>query len=360
MERLTRTAPAVFAVGEDYQIMVEVTAPALMWVEVDGEEYFDESNGIVRSSVTTHRMTVPMEALDRAGKYSVCYRKIIDRKPYFAETEDVVREDFGFHPVRKGKAIAFQIADAHNMTDAPIAACREFEKKFGDIDFLILNGDVIDHSGRIENFHNIYVICDALTGGTKPVIFSRGNHDLRGFFAENFAEHTPVMNGNTFYSFTLGDIAGIVLDCGEDKTDDHAEYGHTVACHGFRLRETRWLEKTLDGGFGEGAAHRVVICHVPFTWKIGGIFDIEPEIYSGWAKTLAGSFRPELMITGHMHELYTAEPGDERERFRSPCAVVTGSLPKREGHDYFAGSGFIFDKDGIKTVFCDSEGKVLD
>ena len=57
MERLTRTAPAVFAVGEDYQIMVEVTAPALMWVEVDGEEYFDESNGIVRSSVTTHRMT---------------------------------------------------------------------------------------------------------------------------------------------------------------------------------------------------------------------------------------------------------------------------------------------------------------
>ena len=67
MERLTRTAPAVFAVGEDYQIMVEVTAPALMWVEVDGEEYFDESNGIVRSSVTTHRMTVPMEALDRAG-----------------------------------------------------------------------------------------------------------------------------------------------------------------------------------------------------------------------------------------------------------------------------------------------------
>ena len=93
--------------------MVEVTAPALMWVEVDGEEYFDESNGIVRSSVTTHRMTVPMEALDRAGKYSVCYRKIIDRKPYFAETEDVVREDFDFHPVRKGKAIAFQIADAH-------------------------------------------------------------------------------------------------------------------------------------------------------------------------------------------------------------------------------------------------------
>lgn len=51
------------------------------------------------------------------------------------------------------------------------------------------------------------------------------------------------MNGNTFYDFTLGDIAGIVLDCGEDKTDDHAEYGHTVACHGFRLRETRWLEK---------------------------------------------------------------------------------------------------------------------
>ena len=356
MNENIRTAPAVFAVGDEYQIMVETTCPCLVWVDVGGESYFDGSNGIMRSKTSVHRVSIPREELDRAGAYTLCVMKMIERKAYFSTTEDAVRDEFRFYPVGKGTVRAYQIADAHNRINSPVAACRAFEKKYGKIDFLILNGDVLDSSQSAENFHNIYVIASELTGGEKPVVFSRGNHDLRGLDAENFAEYTPNRGGSTYYSFTLGDIAGIVLDCGEDKTDDHAEYGHTVCCHGFRKTETKWLEKLTAEGFGEGMKHRVVINHVPFTWTIGGPFDIETDIYTRWSELLRERFKPELMITGHMHEAFI-DKYEVRGRMPAPCLVMTGSIPKNvDGKDVFVGSGFIFGDDGIKIVFSDSEG----
>ena len=71
------TAPAVFAVKDEYQIMIPVKSELLMWVEVGGEKYFDEVNGIIRSSKNIHKFTVPMAELDKAGCYDVCYRKVI-------------------------------------------------------------------------------------------------------------------------------------------------------------------------------------------------------------------------------------------------------------------------------------------
>ncbi len=361
MTDLIKTLPAVFAVGENYQIMVEVTAPTLMWVEVGGECFFDDSNGIIRSAVTTHRATVPAELLNKEGRYTLWLRKIIERKPYFPTTEPPVSLTLDFRPVKSGTVRFYQIADAHNMVDAPIKACRAFEREYGEIDFLLLNGDVIDHSGRIENFHNIYLLAAELTGGTKPTVVSRGNHDTRGIFAENIADHTPTENGNSYFYVKLGDIGAVLLDCGEDKNDDHAEYGFTVCCHEFRRRETRWLEKLLDSDVFADSKHRLVISHVPFTWKIGdesSPFNIESEIYSRWAELLSEKFRPELQITGHMHELDIRDPGSERERFLSPCKVVTGSKPDHK-NSYFVGSGFVSSDVGIEIYFTDSEGKVL-
>ena len=361
MKNIFRTAPAVFAVGENYQIMVEVSCPTLMWVEVGGEEYFDDSNGIIRSAVTTHRVTVPMDALDAAGGYTLFARKIIERKPYFSETEEPVSEHFDFHPVKPGKVTAYQIADAHNMVGAPVKACKLFEEKYGPIDLLILNGDVPDHSGRIENFHNIYEIAADVTGGTKPVIFSRGNHDTRGIFAENIADHTPVENGNSFYDVKLGDLHAILIDCGEDKDDSHAEYGHTVCCRAFRKRETKWLEKLLSEPGIADAKYRAVIAHNPFTWDYKEPFDIENETYSHWAKLLREKFKPEVFIAGHLHTLEISEPGSAQDHLGHPCKVVSGSKPihGRDGKpDYFAGSGFIFD-DGVTVVFNDSDGNFI-
>ncbi|MCI8388876.1 MAG: hypothetical protein HFE63_10495 [Clostridiales bacterium] len=365
---MIKTDPAVFAVGREYQIMVGVTCPVLMWVEVGGECYYDDSNGILRSAVTTHRMCVPAAELERAGAYKLCMRKIIERKPYFTETEDEVSLDYEFRPVKGGRTLAYHVADAHNLVDAPIRSAETFRKLYGEIDFLIMNGDVPDHSGRIENFDNIYQIAAGITHGNVPVVFSRGNHDTRGVYAENIAEHTPCENGNSFFSFRLGDIWGVAMDCGEDKGDWHAEYGHTVCCAAFRKRETRWLEGIIENADKEYAAdgvkHRVCVVHNPFTWNHPAPFNIEQDTYGYWAKRLKEDVKIELMISGHLHWLGVAHPGDEHDRLGHPCDIAVGSLPNHsggsDGKGYFAGMGLIFDDDGIEVHFTDSEGKELE
>ena len=145
------TTPIVYAVGKDYQIMVPVNCETLMWVDVGGNCFYDDVNGILRSNCTTHRMTVPMEVLDNAGEYNICYRVVNERKPYYSDVSDVFEYASVFYPVKEEGARFFHIADAHNMVEQPVAAA----KAFGDIDFLILNGDLPDHSGDIKNFTTI-------------------------------------------------------------------------------------------------------------------------------------------------------------------------------------------------------------
>lgn len=359
MIKVFKSCPAVFAVGNTYQIMIPVNCETLMWVRVGENCYYDDSNGILRSRVAVHRMCVPMEELDCSGEYTVCYHKVIERKPYCTETEDICEETFRFYPVKKGEIKAYHISDAHNMVDLPVAAAKKFEETYGKIDFLILNGDIPDHSGDIKNFDNIYRIVSEITGGNIPTVFSRGNHDLRGVCAENLADYTPCENGNSYFDFRLGNIWGIILDCGEDKPDHNDAYGHTICCHDFRLRETKYLEEIINDANNrynaDGIDYKLVISHIPFTAKHPEPFNIEEELYTYWARLLKENIKPDLMICGHKHTQRIDSVGSENDAFGQPCAVVVASKVNLGENKYFAGTGFIFENGSIKAIFCDGE-----
>lgn len=350
--------PCIFAVNKTYQILVPVTKPSLMWVKVGDICYYDESNGILRSHNAVHRISIPMEKLDRAGKYTICERVLIERKPYFSETEDLCEYEYSFYPVRKRNARAYHISDTHNLIAEPIMAA----KTFGDFDFLILNGDVPEDSGKIENFDVIYKIVSELTGGMKPAVFSRGNHDLRGIYAEKLVDYTPNDNGNSFYTFKLGSIWGIVLDCGEDKEDSHAEYGHTVCCHEFRKRQSMFIREIIENAEKEYQQEdietRLVIVHNPFTEQTGEPFNIENELYREWAKLLKEYIQPDVMVCGHIHKLYVSYPGDEHDNLGHPCPVIVGAAINHKQR-YYVGCGLAF---GEKIIgeFTSSEGEVLE
>ena len=257
---------------------------------------------------------------------------------------------------------AYHIADAHNHVEEPVAAAENFIKKYGPIDFLILNGDIPDHSGRIENFINIYEIVSELTHGNIPTVFSRGNHDTRGIFAEKIVDHTPCQDGHSYYSFRLGNIWGLVLDCGEDKVDSHPEYGNTVCCHAFRKQETRFIRKIIENAEkeyqAEGVQYKVIIVHNPFTRIHNEPFQIEDEIFTEWGRLLREHVKPQVMICGHLHQMFIEEPGSETDYLGHPCRLVVASkirVRKDETPEcYFAGAGFIFSNGEIEAVFTDN------
>ena len=350
------TTPVVYAVGHNYQILVPVSCETLMWVAVGDRCYYDDSNGILRSDVTTHRMTVPMEELDRAGRYTVCFRRVIERKPYFSETGNIEYYESPFRPITRETVNIYHISDAHNRVEQPVAAGRFF----GDgLDLLILNGDIPNHSGEISFLTTIHKIGSELTDGEIPIVFSRGNHDMRGIHAEHIAEHTPTDNGRSYYSFRLGHIWGLVLDCGEDKGDFNAEYGNTVCCADFRRRETEYIRSVVahcrEEYAADGVKNRLVIAHNPFTQRYADKFDIETDTYSEWARILREEVHPQLMLAGHTHKCYITPVGGERDALGQPCPVVVGSRPQKDGP--FWGCALTLSPDGCQVTFNSSDGE---
>jgi predicted phosphodiesterase len=328
-----------------------------MWVKVGDNEYYDDSNGILRSASLTHKMDVPMTELDRAGEYTVCWREVFSRQAYHSQLGEIESFTAKFHPIKEDGINLYHISDAHNAVEAPVAAGQYFGE---DLDLLILNGDIPDHSGKIENFASIHKIAGDVTKGEHPVIFSRGNHDLRGVFAENLADHTPTDNGRSYYTVRLGSIWAIVLDCGEDKDDSNPEYGHTVCCHNFRVKQTEFLKKVAadpkNEYDAESVKYKIVIVHNPFTETLRPPFDIEKDIYTEWCEILK-RIRPDFILAGHTHNCYVTMPGDLKDAKGQPCPVIVGSKPMRES-PFFIGCAITLKDGKAEVLYTDTEGNV--
>jgi hypothetical protein len=172
------------------------------------------------------------------------------------------------------------------------------------------------------------------------------------------ADYSPTRFGSSYFSFRLGTLWGLVLDCGEDKPDSHPEYGNTNCCHAFRRDETKYIESVIKNSASEYAAdgvnRKLIISHSPFTRRFSPPFNIEEETYTYWAKLLSENVKPDLMLAGHTHTLEICAPGDENDAFGQPCTLVIASRPdgKRDTH---AGGGFLFEKGRITVVMIEGD-----
>ncbi len=347
--------PCVFAVDTHYQIMLGVNRPSILWFEIDGISYTDSIAGVYRSDTATHSVRVPMHVLDKAEKYTVCYRNVIDRKPYYPELEDVVRIEYPFKPLKsEGKINLYHISDAHSRVDAPVSAGSYFGN---DLDLLVLNGDVLNHAGSSADMQTVLLVGGKITKGGIPIVCSRGNHDMRGFYAERVQDYLPSYQGGFYYTFRLGCIWGVVLDCAEDKADGGDEYGGTIVCHAYREAQTAMLHDLIARKKEEydapGIAYRLVIAHKPFSHQQPPPFNIEEEVYREWCRLLSEQIHPDLMICGHHHDTKTYLPGCDFDHYGQPCPLIVGSKPLENG---FVGCAITLDGRKATVAFTDHEG----
>lgn len=325
--------PTVCAAGDNYIIITPVKYKALLGVRVGEREYWSSSNGVKVSDTKFHRVPVPARELDSAGAYTVLYRRMIKRLSYYPPTGRQQEFEYAFTPVPADRPPRiYHVADTHGLNKEPI----ELAKTHGNIDLLVLNGDIADASDTEAMLLNHYIITSGITGGQIPCVISRGNHDLRGRLAEKLERYMPVSDGKFYYTFRAGAVWGMVLSTGEDKPDGNAEYGGTICCHDYRIEETAFIKdviKRAESEYGApGVSYRLIISHVPFSATDKPPFDIEQELFGEWCSLLKEHVRPDLMLCGHYHRNAVIMPGDEYDDKGQPCPVIWASeLNKKEG-----------------------------
>ncbi len=335
--------PTVFAIENRYEILVNTNENGQCAIRIGDETFYDEKAGILISETRTHKIAVPQTLLDEAGAYTILYRKTIVKKSYFSEFGESEEVSFAFKPLTKTENIhLYHVADVHCRFEGAIAAASYFGD---DLDVLVVNGDIAEVNHE-SSFFDVAKFVGDIAKGTIPVIFARGNHDTRGKLASRYSEFFPTENENTYFTFSLGSIAGVVLDCGEDKYDRDAEYGGANRFEPFRRRETKFLQ-ALEG-FEEKLVFAVShICPVRTVHKPSLVFEIEKDVYSEWNTELE-RLGVRFMLTGHIHTAELIAPNGGNLPHAYP--LVVGSELRNER---FLGAAMILSPHSAEVTFND-------
>ena len=328
--------PSVFVIGREYEILLILKAYGLCYIKVGDEIYYEENSGVLPSERRIVKIRLPQKSLDDAKGYTVVFRETEERKSYFSTFKPLQTQEFIFKPLEKTENIhIYHIADVHYRFEEAKKMARYFGE---DTDLFVVNGDI----GEVETEENFLEVCELvgeISKGEIPVIFVRGNHDTRGRLAELYSKYFPVDGKKTYFSFELGCLNGVVLDCGEDKPDSNEEYDATKETpqeyrgtnrfHAYRQQQLRFLQTTAletENKITFAISH---ICPIKATSYAGSVFDIERELYGRWNAELE-RLKVKFMLCGHFHKSFVLNKNDERSLLSHEYSVIVGSVCSKE------------------------------
>ena len=251
-------------------IMWETTLPAYSWVEygtdtlnlkrvrllIDGQAEFNESIHKIRLEGLTPGQTY---------YYRVCSQEILQYKAYSKKFGHTAKSDFYSFTAPKDDADSFTAIifnDLHQRTAVFEALLKQV--KDVDYDFVVFNGDCIDDPANHDQATRfISLLTEGIHGDRTPTLFIRGNHEIRNAYSIGLRKHFDYISGKTYGAFNWGDTRIVMLDCGEDKTDDHREYSGLNDFTQLRHEQVGFLEQELNSKAFKKADKRILIHHIP-------------------------------------------------------------------------------------------------
>ncbi len=336
--------PVVFESGDDmYTVMWTTTkrGSGKVTYTYDGIEYTatDHTGGNIRCNDTVHSVRVPKKHLDN-NTYTVSSQFVAYKGAYDAiKGKTITSEPIDFKGFNNQESLnALVLSDIHGAPETMYKASASFEEK---PDIIILNGDIADTMQTKEQFLQIIDISRELSKGEIPVVYARGNHEPRGEYASEFMAYFKTSSGNLYYTFNYGPIWSVVLDCGEDKPDDHKEYSGLVDFSSYINTETEWL-KNLSPDTNETTEYRLCITHSTAIWD---------EYGNDWTPALE-KLGINDAIFGHLHRLDL--------RFMEGRTTFSQHVTGGKNGNGFIATMMTFSDGKITFVSKDENGTVLD
>jgi len=302
--------PVVYAVEDTYQITFTTQAKGEAWVVIDGVEYNDTYAGYRKTESKIHKISVPMDVLDKAREYTVYTRAMILRGPYESLQGKTISATYNWKGVNETDGINYYvISDNHNTHKTPLAAASYFGD---DLDMLICCGDTVSWIDREADLTQFLYLASDITKGEVPVIYARGNHETKGVKAHEYYNYVGADGENYYYTFRLRSIWGIVLDVGEDHGDNFIEYAGVAKFDTYRDEQTVFLDEVLANAENEfnaeGVTYRIAVCHIPLTVKY--VNDHAGAYKNAWIERL-NQMKLTVLYGGHVHELWYIDPAFE-------------------------------------------------
>ncbi|ERK00326.1 purple acid phosphatase family protein [Segatella salivae] len=173
--------------------------------------------------------------------------------------------EFKTYPAKPREITFLVLNDIHERPQFMKELCKNVDLK--KLDFVLLNGDMSNRIRSQKHIMDAYLdTCVSMFATDVPLFFNRGNHELRGEFADYLNRYFPTNNGKYYRLQHVAGVDFLFIDSGEDKPDADLEYCGIVECDQYREEQERWL-RSLQEEKKIGKHPIVVFSHMPPTLK---------------------------------------------------------------------------------------------
>jgi acid phosphatase type 7 len=181
-------------------------------------------------------------------------------------------------------------------------------------DYLIWNGDVFnDVQSEDQVVKEVLRPAGVAYAATRPVLFTSGNHDVRGaesrLLSNAFTPWTTEEPLSRCFAVRQGPLAIIGLDTGEDKPDVRPVYAGLADFEQYRRDQRDWLARALQRPEIAAAPFLIVCCHIPLNGLPGQNGGDTPHDFGRYSKQSRELWGPliekagaHVVISGHTHE----------------------------------------------------------
>ena len=270
--------------------------------------------GLIDANTKKHVIRINNLDAGKKYKYRINSKEILQFNPYEVVFGEIIVGEFSEFSTLDPNAESFSfgvVADLHEK-DTVLYELNAY-MPLNSYDMVFLNGDILSWIGEEERIFGGFLDAAVETfASEKPFIYVRGNHETRGAGAREVMSYFPHHSGKNYYSFRQGDVHFVILDCGEDKPDDHPVYAGLVDFDEFRSEQAEWLREEVQSPDFRNAGYRIAIFHMPLSDNPDkhGSYDI----YRKWGPILDQA-KFDLVVNGHKHRFSRTDKNEGSGNF---------------------------------------------
>jgi putative purple acid phosphatase len=298
--------------------------PGMSWVEIAPDSadhfygrarqrYYDVLAGRKVLTDSVHRVRIEGLKPDTKYRYRVFTQEVAEWRyddwVTLGKTActDVWRgkpHEFKTFPAKPREVTFLVLNDIHERAQFMKDLCKNVD--FKKLDFVLLNGDMSNRLRNQQHMMEAYLdTCVRMFATHTPLFFNRGNHELRGQFADYLYRYFPTNNGKYYRVQHVAGIDFLFIDTGEDKPDEDIEYSGIVNYDQYREEEARWL-RGLRESKQVGKHPLIVFSHIPPTLqKWHGPYHLQKTLMPELNK-----MNVSVMLSAHLHAFGYQEPNE--------------------------------------------------